>query len=138
MKFLQAEPGMTKIGGDFCYPLPRLRHDFEAIKAECHRYGLKFYSGENRLRAMGDSMTCCGIDGLPGFRPNEYNLCMLMNGKNPEPTEEMKEVGNRRTVQDAEPERGQRAQNCKAELLRPDAGGARQKDRLPQKGVWTG
>lgn len=66
MKFFKAKPGMTKIGGDFCYPLPRLRHDFEAIKAECHRYGLKFYSGENRLRAMGDSMTCCGIDGLPG------------------------------------------------------------------------
>lgn len=93
MKFFKAKPGMTKIGGDFCYPLPRLRHDFEAIKAECHRYGLKFYSGENRLRAMGDSMTCCGIDGLSGFRPNEYNLCMLMNGKNPEPTEKMKEVG---------------------------------------------
>lgn len=93
MKFFKTKPGMTKIGGDFCYPLPRLRHDFEAIKAECHRYGLKFYSGENRLRAMGDSMTCCGIDGLPGFRPNEYNLCMLMNGKNPEPTEKMKEVG---------------------------------------------
>ena len=93
MKFFKAKPGMTKIGGDFCYPLPRLRHDFEAIKAECHRYGLKFYSGENRLRAMGDSMTCCGIDGLPGFRPNEYTLCMLMNGKNPEPTEKMKEVG---------------------------------------------
>lgn len=50
-------------------------------------------SYEERLRAMGDSMTCCGIDGLPGFRPNEYNLCMLMNGKNPEPTEKMKEVG---------------------------------------------
>ncbi len=91
--FIEGKRGMTKIGGDFCYPLPRLRHDFEAIKAECHRYGLKFYSGENRLRAMGDSMTCCGIDGLPGFRPNEYNLCMLMNGKNPEPTEKMKEVG---------------------------------------------
>lgn len=93
MKFFKAKPGMTKIGGDFCYPLPRLRHDFEAIKAECHRYGLKFYSGENRLRAMGDSMTCCGIDGLHGFRPNEYNLCMLMNGKNPEPTGKMKQVG---------------------------------------------
>ena len=65
MKFFKAKPGMTKIGGDFCYPLPRLRHDFEAIKAECHRYGLKFYSGENRLRAMGDSMTCCGIDVCP-------------------------------------------------------------------------
>ena len=31
---------------------------------------MKFYSGENRLRAMGDSMTCCGIDGLEGFKGN--------------------------------------------------------------------
>ena len=42
---------------------------------------------------MGDSMTCCGIDGLEGFKGNDYNLCMLMNGKNPEPTELMKQIG---------------------------------------------
>ena len=93
MKFFKGKPGMVRVGGDYCYPKDRLRRDFEAIRAECHRHGLKFYAGENRLRAMGDSMTCCGVDGLPGFKPNEYNLCMLMNGKNPEPTERMKEVG---------------------------------------------
>lgn len=93
MKFFKGKPGMVKVGGDHCYPLKVLRRDFEALKAEAHRHGLAFYSGENRLRPMGDSMTCCGTDGLPGFRPNEYNLCMLLNGKNPEPTERMKQVG---------------------------------------------
>jgi hypothetical protein len=96
MKFFKSKPGMVKIGGDHCYPLYTLRRDFEAIKAECHRNGMKFYSGENRLRAMGDDMCCCGIDGLPGFKGNDYNLCMLLNGKNPEPTETMKKVGTGR------------------------------------------
>ena len=93
MKFFKAKEGMVKIGGDYCYPLPRIRRDFEAIRAECHRNGIKFYSGENRLRAMGDDMCCCGIDGLPDFKGNDYNLCMLLNGKNPQPTELMKTVG---------------------------------------------
>ena len=33
MKFFKAKPGMTKIGGDFCYPLPRLRHPAAASGA---------------------------------------------------------------------------------------------------------
>ena len=93
MKFYKNKPGMVKVGGDVCYPLHVLRPHFEAIKAECHRHGMKFYSGENRLRPMGDSMTCCGIDGLEGFKGNDYNLCMLVNGQNPEPTALMKQVG---------------------------------------------
>lgn len=93
MKFYKNKPGMVKVGGDVCYPLHILRPHFEAIKAECHRHGMKFYSGENRLRAMGDSMTCCGIDGLEGFKGNDYNLCMLVNGQAPEPTALMKQVG---------------------------------------------
>ena len=93
MKFYKNKPGMVKVGGDVCYPLHVLRPHFEAIKAECHRHGMKFYSGENRLRPMGDSMTCCGIDGLEGFKGNDYNLCMLVNGKAPEPTALMKEIG---------------------------------------------
>jgi len=93
MKFYKAKEGMVKIGGDFCYPLKRLCKDFENIRAEAHRHGLKFYAGENRLRAMGDDMTCCGTDGLEGFVPNEYNLCMILNGKNPQPTKKMKEIG---------------------------------------------
>jgi DNA repair photolyase len=93
MKFFKAKEGMTKIGGDFCYPLSVLRRDFEQIRAETHRNSMKFYSGENRLRAMGDDMCCCGIDGLDGFRGNDYNLCMLLNGKKPEATDAMKRVG---------------------------------------------
>lgn len=93
MKFFKSKPGMVKVGGDYVYPLSILRRQFAQIKAECHRNGLVFYCGENRLRAMGDSMTCCGTDGLPGFQPNEYNLCMILNGKSPVPTEQMKKVG---------------------------------------------
>lgn len=93
MKFFKAKPGMVKVGGDYCYPLSAIRRDFEAIKAECHRRGMRFFSGENRLRSMGDDMCCCGIEGLEGFKGNEYNLCMLLNGKNPESTETMKQVG---------------------------------------------
>lgn len=93
MKFYKGKKGMVKVGGDNCYPLQVLKPQFEAIRAEAHRCGMKFYSGENRLRAMGDSMCCCGIDGLEGFTGNDYNLCMMLNGKNPKPTENMKKVG---------------------------------------------
>lgn len=93
MKFAKKKPGLVRIGGDCAYPIELLRADFEQIKAEAHRCGLKFYAGENRLRSMGDDMTCCGIEGLEGFRPNTYNICMMMNGKNPQPTELMKTVG---------------------------------------------
>lgn len=96
---VRIQPYMPEVFKDVMENIPRIAEAgayglvVEGIRAECHRHGLKFYAGENRLRAMGDSMTCCGVDGLPGFKPNEYNLCMLMNGKNPEPTERMKEVG---------------------------------------------
>ncbi|WP_207746732.1 radical SAM protein [Anaerotruncus colihominis] len=93
MKFAKKKPGLVRIGGDSVYPIEILRRDFEQIKTEAHRHGLKFYSGENRLRNMGDDMTCCGIEGLEGFRPNTYNICMMINGKNPQPTELMKTIG---------------------------------------------
>jgi len=93
MKFYKTKKGMVKIGSDNCYPLSLLKSHFESIKSECHRYGLKFYSGENRLRSMGDDMCCCGIDGLEGFKGNDYNLCTLLNGKASEPTGNMKRIG---------------------------------------------
>ena len=93
MKFYKAKPGMVKVGGDSCYPLEIPRRDFESLKAQAHRNGMAFYAGENRLRMMGDAECCCGIDGLDGFKGNDYNLCMLLNGKTPQPTEKMKEVG---------------------------------------------
>lgn len=86
MKFAKAKPGLVRVGGDCVYPIELLRADFEQIKAEAHRCGLVFYSGENRLRNMGDDMTCCGIEGLDGFKPNTYNLCQpLHDDKREEP-----------------------------------------------------
>lgn len=93
MKFMRKKEGMEKIGADFCYPIDLLREHYTEIKKECHKHGLKFYCAENRLRAMGDNMTCCGIDGLEGFTPNTFNLCHIYNGYSPKPTESMKEVG---------------------------------------------
>lgn len=51
MKFQKRKQGLIKVGGDFAYPYERLKSDFEKLKDEAHRLGLKFYSGENRLRA---------------------------------------------------------------------------------------
>lgn len=93
MKFYKSKPGMVKVGGDCCYPLPLLRSHFTRLREQCHKHGMKFFSGENRLRAMGDGMTCCGIDGLEGFKGNPYNICMMLNGKAPDPTEIMQQPG---------------------------------------------
>ena len=93
MKFMKAKQGMVKVGGDCCYPKEVLERDFKQIRQEAHRNGLRFFCGENRLRSMGDDMCCCGIENLPGFKGNDYNLCMILNGKNPTPTENMKTVG---------------------------------------------
>ena len=90
MKFAKKKDGLIKIGGDFGYRKEILAYHFEAIREEVHKNRLKFYCGENRLRAMGDSLVCCGIDGIEGFRPNLYNLCGLINGEKAYPTERMK------------------------------------------------
>lgn len=93
MKFYKKKKGLVKVGGDVCYPKEILKRDFEDIRAEAHRNGMKFYAGENRLRMMGDDGCCSGIDGLEGFKGNDYNVCMMLNGVNPEPREHMKEAG---------------------------------------------
>lgn len=63
------------------------------LKKKAHELGLKIYAGENRLRKHGDSLTCCGIDGLDGFNGNHFNLNHLVNGDNVKPTEKMLEKG---------------------------------------------
>lgn len=93
MKFTKKKPGLIKSGGDFCYPPELLISDFTKLRDECHKHGLKFYSGENRLRRMGDSLTCCGIDGMEGFRGNTFNLNHLLNGDAVNATECMKKPG---------------------------------------------
>ena len=93
MKFKKKKAGLVKVAGDFCYPTEDLRSDFKVIKAEAHNCGLVFYSGENRLRTMGDSLSCCGADGIEGFKPNVFNLNHIANGDLTTATPKMKEDG---------------------------------------------
>lgn len=93
MKAQKAFPQMIKLNNDCVYPVNLLREHFEVFRDECHRLGMKFYCGENRLRAMGDSLCCCGIDGL-GWRANTANLNHFLYDKdNFVFTDKMKEVG---------------------------------------------
>lgn len=93
MKFKKKKPGLIRTAGDFCYPIELLRADFDVLKTAAHNNGLKFWSGENRLRAMGDSLSCCGTDGMEGFIPNTFNLNHICNGDKVEATETMKKPG---------------------------------------------
>lgn len=93
MKFVKKKPGLVKCAGDWVQKETVLRADFEKLREECHKYGLAFYAGENRLRAMGDSLTCCGVADLEGFEPNKFNLNHLMNGDKQEPTAAQQKVG---------------------------------------------
>lgn len=98
MKFLKKKPGLEKVGGDYAYPIGRLQNHFAALRQIAHECGMKFYVGENRLRDMGDNLTCCGIDGLEGFTPNEFNICHILNGAKPKITEAMREPGTARCL----------------------------------------
>lgn len=55
IKMQNKTAGMIKNGADFIYPIDILAKRFRELKRECHKYGLVFLSGENRLRGMGDS-----------------------------------------------------------------------------------
>lgn len=94
MKFKKKKDGLVKIGGDLCYPYKLILRDFLKLKKRAHELGLKIYAGENRIRKYGDSLTCCGIDGLKDFKPNTFNLNHILNGdKNVIATEKQKEIG---------------------------------------------
>jgi DNA repair photolyase len=73
MKFKEKVKGMKKVAGDYCYPIEVLRNDFEQIRQLAHIHGLKFYSGENRLRKLSDNLCCCGVEGLE-WKVNTFNL----------------------------------------------------------------
>jgi DNA repair photolyase len=86
--------GMERLGADFVYSKKTLKEKFSELKELCHKNGLKFYSGENRLRNMGDSLGCCGADGLSGFEGNKYNINHNLYDKNNfVPTKAMFKVG---------------------------------------------
>lgn len=89
MKFQEKKPGLVKVGGDCVYPYTLIKSDFLLLKDEAHKCGLKIYAGENRIRRYGDSLTCCGVDGLDGFTANTFNLNHLLNGEKATPTQQM-------------------------------------------------
>lgn len=93
MKFARKKDGLVKVGGDWCYPLDDLGERFVEMKTEAHRLGMRFYSGENRLRTLGDSLNCCGTDGLEGFVGNKFNLNHIINDHVEKPTPAMLEKG---------------------------------------------
>lgn len=94
MKYTKSNiEGLVSVGSDRCYPVSALLPQYEAIKRACHKYGLKFYCGENRLRGLSDELCCCGIEGM-GWRENKANLNhYLFDRDNFVFTEKMKEVG---------------------------------------------
>lgn len=89
MKFIKPKAGLLKCGGDYVYEKAVLQRHFEKIRAGAHANGLAFYVAENRLRSMGDSMTCCGCEGVEGFTPNRFNLERIYNMVDFAPTSTM-------------------------------------------------
>ena len=91
MKFKQGRPGFVKVEGDWCYPESLLADHYATIKDACHSVGLAFFCAENRLRPMGDSMSCCGCGDVKGFSGNSYNVVSMINGVDVAPTSKMTE-----------------------------------------------
>ena len=92
IKMMKKHKGFIRHFGDMVYPAPLLKPKLLEIKHKAHDLGLKFYSGENRFRKMGDSLCCCGCADLDGFKVNTYNL--NHNMLRPEPTQGMKSKGS--------------------------------------------
>ena len=93
LKQTKAKSGLVKVGGDWCYKKDELEMRLRAIREKAHALGMAFFSGENRLRSMGDDLCCCGIAGLSGFKGTRFNLMHFLNGDISNPTEAMKRVG---------------------------------------------
>ena len=93
MKFACKRPGLVKVAGDYTYPKALIEGDILKLKQRAHELGLALYSGENRTRELGDSLCCCGVSDLPGFKVNEYNLNHLLHGGKPAKTPQMQKTG---------------------------------------------
>lgn len=99
MKWNVKHKGLVKVAGDYTYPVSVILKDFLALKEEAHRVGLKIYAGENRIRPMGDSISCCGNDGLDGFVPLTYNVNhMIFDKKGMVCTEAMQQPETARAI----------------------------------------
>lgn len=93
MKYGQKKPHTVKFYGDNVYEKNYLIPYWQQLKDECHKNGLVFLSGENRLRTMGDSLTCCGCEGLEGFKVNTFNLNSIKGKRKMDITPSMDKIG---------------------------------------------
>ena len=93
MKYKTKRKDTVRFEGDNVINIDILRSSLNRIKSAAHDNGLVFLSGENRLRSMGDSLTCCGCEGLDGFKVNTYNINSFNCGRKTAPTEAQKEKG---------------------------------------------
>lgn len=82
IKYFSKINGTVKFFGDYVLKYENLKKEFELIKKHAHDNGLAFYCGENRLRSLGDSLTCCGCDNMEGFVVNKANLNYYKFDKN--------------------------------------------------------
>lgn len=85
------QKGLVK-DGKFCFSIDQLVPQFKKIKEECHKHGLRFFCGEDRIRFLGDSLSCCGTEGLESFKPNTFNIEHLAHDTNTKATNVMKQI----------------------------------------------
>ena len=93
LKTTRAINGFVKCGGEFVYPVETLKRHYWLIKSACEKAGLHFFCAENRLRTMGESLCCCGCEGVEGFKTNHFNINHIVAGEVVESTEKMREIG---------------------------------------------
>lgn len=93
MKYRTKRADTVKFYGDNVIKKDILASSFRRIRDKAHDIGLVFLSGENRLRSMGDSLTCCGCEGLDGFNINRLNINSYNLGREYIPTESQKTIG---------------------------------------------
>lgn len=91
IKLSKKQKGFVRVGADWVYPYTLIKSDFIALRERARKVGIHIYAGENRIRTLGDSLTCCGVDGLEGFTPSNYNIQRMIFGGLGEPTPGMKE-----------------------------------------------
>jgi len=63
-----------RTGDGYTYGLASLAMPLKMLKECCHANGLVFLTNECGFDTLSDSPTCCGTDGLDGFRVNKCNL----------------------------------------------------------------
>ena len=73
MKYKKKTPNTLPIGGDYLFPINILKAHFFKLKDKANSLGLKFFGAENRLRQFGDSLCCCGVEGM-GWQYHKANL----------------------------------------------------------------